>query len=69
LATIPRGLSKPFIATTPGLAINSKNYINDCINKRLVKFIKKHHSDENHIFWPDLSSAHYATDTRATFDA
>ena len=35
-------------------------YKNDCIIKRLIPFINKHHSDGNYVFWPDLASSHYA---------
>jgi len=28
--------------------------------KRLRKFIREKHSDNNYIFWPDLASSHYA---------
>jgi transposase len=38
------------------------------VKKRLIKFINKHHSDSNYLFWPDLASAHYAKDTIETFD-
>jgi len=34
----------------------------------LVKFIKRYHSDQNFIFWPDLASAHYARETLAEFE-
>jgi hypothetical protein len=37
-------------------------YISKCPSV-LRKFIQKHHKNENIVFWPDLSSAHYAKDT------
>jgi hypothetical protein len=67
LAISNRGISQPFV-TPSGNAINAKTYIKECINKRLVKFIGKHHSDQNFIFWPDLASSHYAKDTLAEFE-
>ena len=47
-----------FIA--PGLAINQDIYKEKCILQRLIPFIKKYHSQDQIIFWPDLASAHYA---------
>ena len=55
----PRGISKPFIVPAR-LAINQTVYKNDCIIKRLIPFINKHHSDGNYVFWPDLASSHNA---------
>lgn len=57
-----RGLSQAFI-TKSGNSINSQIYIKECIKKRLTKFIDKHHSDGNFIFWPDLASSHYSKQT------
>ncbi|CAF3533775.1 unnamed protein product [Rotaria socialis] len=42
-------------------AIGEKIYLNECINKRLLPFIEKHHKNDNYVFWPDKASAHYAT--------
>jgi hypothetical protein len=68
IAISSRGLSEPFIAERQGFAINANIYINECVKKRLIKFINKRHSDGNYLFWPDLASAHYAKDTIETFD-
>ena len=62
VALSARGISEPFIIKS-GNAINCDIYVNECIKKRLVKFIKKHHSDDNFVFWPDLASSHYAKRT------
>ena len=35
-------------------------YLKQCIRDRLLPFIKKHHQNENILFWPDLASSHYA---------
>lgn len=43
-----------------GLAINQKVYLEECIKKRLLPFINKHHLINPYIFWPDLSTSHYA---------
>lgn len=59
IAISPRGISQPFIAPS-GLAINQEVYLKECIKKRLIPFIKKYHSDNNFVFWPDLASSHYA---------
>ena len=32
----------------------------ECINKRLLPFIAKFHSNGNYLFWHDLAKAHYS---------
>lgn len=59
VAISSRGISRPFIAPS-GLAINQKVYLKRCIERGLIPFIKKYHSDGNYVFWPDLASSHYA---------
>jgi hypothetical protein len=59
LTTSSRGISQPYV-TRSGNATNAKIYTKECINKRLVKFIKKYYSDLSFIFWRNLASAHYA---------
>lgn len=41
--------------------VNKEIYINECLKKRLLPFIRSHNGPT--IFWPDLASAHYAKDT------
>ena len=41
-------------------AVNQQTYLKECINKRLLLFIVKYHSNGNHLFWPDLVKAHYS---------
>lgn len=41
--------------------VNSEIYINECLKKRVLPFIKKHKG--NILFWPDLASAHYSKNT------
>lgn len=41
-------------------AVSTNIYLNECINKRLLPFIEKHHPNGNFLFWPDLASAHYS---------
>ena len=53
-----RGISAPTIRKS-GLAVNKTVYL-DFIKRGVIPFIKKHHSDGNYKFWPDLASSHYA---------
>jgi hypothetical protein len=53
-------VSKPYLRNS-GLAINENVYLNECIRKRLIPYIKEKHSDDNYIFWPDKASSHYAS--------
>ena len=63
VAISERGMSKALIRESGSEAINKTIYIRECLEKRLLPFIKKHHSDANYIFWPDLAPAHKAKDT------
>ena len=60
IAICEKGLSKPYFVPS-GLAINQYTYLDECIKKRLIPFIKEYHSDGQYVFWPDLATAHYAT--------
>ena len=40
--------------------MNSDIYLNECLKKRLIKFIEKYHKNKKILFWPDLASSHYA---------
>lgn len=53
------GMSEPLFIPS-GLAVNQSIYLEECIKKRLIPFIRQHHSDGQYIFWPDLASSHYA---------
>lgn len=59
LAISPRGISQPFICNS-GLAINADRYLNECIKRKLIPFIKSHYQDGRYVFWPDQASSHYA---------
>lgn len=59
LAASPKGISEPYIVKS-GNAIDQNIYREECLSARLLPFIKRHHSDGNYIFWPDLASSHYA---------
>ena len=52
-------ISTPYFVPS-GLAVKQYVYLKECIIKRLMPFIKRHHPEGNFVFWPDLASAHYA---------
>ena len=60
LAISERGMSQPLFRKSEALAITGPIYIAECLKKRLLPFIHKHHQDFEYIFWPDLASAHYS---------
>jgi hypothetical protein len=65
IAISERGMSTPFFRPQKSVAIKSPIYIAECLEKRLLPFIHKHHPDFNYMFWPDLASAHYSSETIA----
>ena len=54
-----KGVSQIFVCPS-GQAVNQIIYKEECLERRLIPFIKKYHSEDNIIFWPDLASSHYA---------
>ena len=52
------GRSAPFFQIRGG-TMDAKTYSKECLNKRLVPFLKKHHSDGQYILRPDGATAHY----------
>lgn len=60
MAISKKGISEVFICPS-GNAINQQIYKVQCLERRLLPFIQKHHSQDEIIFWPDLASSHYAT--------
>ena len=54
-----KGISKIFIVPS-GQAFNQHIYKEECLQRRLIPFIKKYHQEDEFIFWPDLASPHYA---------
>jgi hypothetical protein len=50
-------VSEPYISEG---TINAEIYLEECIKKRLIPFIKKYHHVHNVLFWPDLATSHYA---------
>ena len=63
-----RGISKPLFRPSKSEAVDSDIYINECLEKRLLPFIREHHPDSNYIFWPDLAGCHYTKQTVAWTD-
>lgn len=53
--------SDSFITTG---TINKDIYLKECLKKRLLPFILKHHKIDDVLFWPDLASSHYANDVQ-----
>ncbi|KAL4469145.1 hypothetical protein ABPG72_005915 [Tetrahymena utriculariae] len=47
-----RGISQPYFKQSQ-LAVNQEIYLNECIKRRLIPFIKKYHNDDDYVFWPD----------------
>ena len=41
-------------------AVDQKIYLKECINRRLLPFVDKYHSNGNFLFWPDLARSHYS---------
>jgi len=66
IAISEKGMSKVFISKSKN-AVNAEIYLNECIKKRLVKFINKYHKEDIYVFWPDLASSHYAHTTLEEF--
>lgn len=46
-------VSKPYVTNA---TMNTERYLNECIKKRLVPFIK----NRDVLFWPDMASCHYS---------
>ena len=44
------GISKPLIRRSKSEAVNSDIYIKECLEKRMLSFIREHHPDSNYIF-------------------
>jgi transposase len=58
LAIGPNGWSELLIKES-NFAINGAVYLEECIKKRLIPYIKANY-DDNYVFWPDKASSHYA---------
>lgn len=62
IAVSDKGISKPWFKPS-GLAINQEVYQRECLQKILIPFLRKHHSNGEYVFWPDKASSHYANKT------
>lgn len=62
IAVSSKGVSEPYFKPS-GLAINKEIYKNECLAKILIPFIKKYHTNDDYVFWPDKASSHYANAT------
>ena len=59
VAISPAGISDFYIVPSK-MAINQEIYLEECLKKRLLPFINKHHRGGKYVFWPDMASSHYA---------
>lgn len=58
--------SEPFVTSS---TLTFQLYIKECLEKRLLPFIKHHKSQKlETIFWPDLASYHYVRKTIEWYD-
>jgi transposase len=62
------GISQPYFCPAKA-ALNGDIYREGCITKRLIPFLRKHHSNGQYLFWPDLASCHYAGETLRLLDS
>ena len=56
VAISPAGISECFIVPSK-MAVTQKVYLEECLVKRLLPFIKKYHRDDQYVFWPDMASS------------
>ena len=59
MAVSQKGISSIYVHRST-IAIKQETYLHDCIRKRLLSFINRHHKNDNVLFWPDLASSHYS---------
>ena len=50
-------VSEPYIKEG---TMNSAEYIEECIVKRLIPFLRAHHNVNETLFWPDMAPIHYS---------
>lgn len=48
--------------------MNAQCYLKNCIKRRLLPFIQRHHPIDKVLFWPDLATIHYANDVTTYLD-
>lgn len=59
MAISSKGISNVYIHQSKQ-GVNQDIYLKECINRRLLPFIDKYHSNGNILFWPDLARSHYS---------
>lgn len=59
------GLKTPAFVTSS--TMTSEVYVKECLQKRILPFIKKHNAPV--MFWPDLASCHYSKKTMEWYQA
>lgn len=60
IALSRRGMSTPFFLCSKSQSVNKNVYISECLEKRLLPFVREKHRDGRYLFWPDLARAHTA---------
>jgi hypothetical protein len=68
LAVSAEGCSQPYIHKSKN-AVTGDVYLKQCIQRRLIPFIKKNHLQTKLLFWPDLAKAHYVPQVLRTLEA
>lgn len=63
MAVSSAGIAKPFVVPS-GLAVNKEMHMKNCLQERLLPFIRNNHPPNCYVFWPDKASAHYAKATQ-----
>ncbi|CAF3738219.1 unnamed protein product [Rotaria socialis] len=63
MAISGKGISKPFFAKQTQ-AINERTHLKKYIEAGLMPFLNSYHNIEKVLFWPDLTSSHYAASAR-----
>ena len=67
LVVSSKDVCEPYIHRSNGF-INANVYLNQCVKSKLILFIKKHHANDDFIFWPDLARAHYSKEVLTYVD-
>lgn len=44
------------------MTIDDTIYLKECLEKRLLPFMKKHHEMNDVLFWPNMATCHYKND-------
>jgi hypothetical protein len=54
-------VSKPYVCLG---TMTWKTYLEQCLRKRLLPFIRRYHKDKRVLFWPDMATCHYAKEVQ-----